>query len=54
MEKTWPISKYVGKFPNGYWEFVEEFVGTEEQVWPYMANLESKDKPNKYRHWDCR
>ena len=53
-KNTYHISKYIGKFPEGYWDFVEEFKGTYSNANKRIINLQKKDKKNKYRFWDCR
>lgn len=53
--KLWPISAYTGKWPDGEWIFVEEFKGTELEVYARAALLQKEDKGSaQYRIWDCR
>ena len=53
MEKR-PISRYIGKFPNGYWEFIEEFTGDEKLFAEHIQELQKIDPTNQYRCWDNR
>ncbi len=46
-----PISKYVGKHPNGRWEFIKEFEGTYEEAMKEAGRL-SVNENDLYRIWD--
>lgn len=50
--QVWPISRYVGKFPHGRWEFVEHFKGSEEEFQKRLLKLQEDDPANQYRLWD--
>ena len=55
MQKI-PISKYVGKYPNGNWMFVKYFNGTYENALKEAGKLQLQDpktgrKTNHYRLW---
>jgi hypothetical protein len=57
--KKWPISKYVGKHPNGEWVFVKEFYGTLEEALKEAGRMQEENpktgrKKNHYRLWDQR
>jgi hypothetical protein len=57
--KTYPISKYVGKHPKGKWMFVKDFIGTYEECGVELRRLQQEDpktgrKDNQYRIWDDR
>lgn len=57
--KSWPISKYIGNFPNGEWKFVKNYRGTYEKALDEIFLLQSDDpktgrKKNHYRIWDQR
>lgn len=54
---SWPISKYIGKFPNGEWKFVKQYQGTYEEVLEEISKLQINDpktgrKKNHYRIWN--
>jgi len=54
---TYPISIYIGNFPNGEWEFVKDFQGTYEEALKEIIQLQLNDpktgrKKNHYRIWD--
>lgn len=51
---VWPISKYVGFYPEGAWEFVEEFPGTQQEAYEHANALQKLDPDKEYRIWDCR
>ena len=40
---TYPISKYIGNFPNGEWEFVKDFQGTYEEALKEIIQLQLND-----------
>jgi hypothetical protein len=50
----YPISKYVGKYPNGKWVFIKEVKGSYEDAMKEAAVLQKKDPKNAYRIWDER
>jgi hypothetical protein len=56
--KLYPISRYVGKFPKGKWEFVEEFRGTYAEAVARLRELVKADGRGElavqYRFWDNR
>lgn len=51
---NWPISKYIGQFPNGKWEFIKEFDGTLKEAGEEAIRLQMADEAAQYRIWDCR
>jgi len=55
--KDWPISKYIGTFPNGEWCFVKNYRGTYEDSLKEAFQLQLEDpktgrKKNHYRIWN--
>ena len=53
--KEYPISKYVGKYPNGKWIFVKYYEGTYEEALKEAVRLQSIDSQhNQYKIWDDR
>ena len=54
---NWPISKYIGSFPKGKWEFVKDVRGTYEEALEEALRLQVIDpktgkKHNHYKIWD--
>jgi hypothetical protein len=54
-QETYPISKYIGTYPNGYWVFVKEFEGTYAEAINEAKKLQETDvDKGKYSIWDDR
>jgi hypothetical protein len=54
-KETYPISKYIGTYPNGYWVFVKEFEGTYADALKEAKKLQETDvDKGKYSIWDDR
>jgi len=51
---TYPISRYIGTFPSGSWEFVREFTGTYREALILAEALQKENGEYDYRIWDCR
>ena len=52
---TYPISKYIGTYPNGYWVFVKDVEGTYADALKEAKKLQETDKDKgKYSIWDDR
>lgn len=52
----YPISKYVGSFPAGRWEFVKTIETTTlAEAYEEASKLQEADRDaSQYRIWDCR
>jgi hypothetical protein len=54
-KETYPISKYIGTYPNGYWVFVKDVEGTYEEALKEAKKLQETDTDKaKYSIWDDR
>ena len=52
---SYPISKYIGTYPNGYWVFVKDVEGTYADALKEAKRLQETDLDKaKYSIWDDR